>query len=276
MKRIIAIALTLVMAFSLVFAFSSCGKKEEEKKQTAYEVYTAALNKNNELDSYELAIDMKMSVAADGVSTDIPMSYDIKVAGAKSGSPVYSAEMKMSMAGMTFTVPMYFDGNYLYTEMFGEKMKESAENSDLDLESFTTLASKLQSEEAFNGVTVTENEDGTKSMEIAMNSGDFNEAYGAFMDALLGSLGEELNGVGVSTTVDNAKSIVTVNKDGYIEKVAFKGDIKLTMTVEGENSEMTISLDVNSEYRNIGETVTVTAPEDLDSYKESSGGSEIF
>lgn len=38
MKRIIAIALTLVMAFSLVFAFSSCGKKEEEKKQTAYEV----------------------------------------------------------------------------------------------------------------------------------------------------------------------------------------------------------------------------------------------
>lgn len=48
------------------------------------------------------------------------------------------------------------------------------------------------------------------------------------------------------------------------------------MTVEGENSEMTISLDVNSEYKNIGETVTVTAPADLDSYKESSGGSEIF
>ena len=276
MKRIIAIALTLVMAFSLVFAFSSCGKKEEEKKQTAYEVYTAALDKNNELDSYELAIDLKMSVAADGVSTDVPMSYDIKVAGVKSGSPVYSAEMKMTMAGITFTVPVYFDGKYFYTEMFGEKMKESAENSDLDLEGLTTLASKFQSEEAFSGVTVTENEDGTKSMEVALNSGDFNEAYGDLMDALLGSLGEELNGVGVSVSTDNAKSTITVNKDGYIEKVAFNGDIKVTMTVEGENSEMTISFSANSEYKNIGETVTVTAPADLDSYKESSGGSEIF
>lgn len=276
MKRIIAIALTLVMAFSLVFAFSSCGKKEEEKKQTAYEVYTAALDKNNELDSYELAIDLKMSVAADGVSTDVPMSYDIKVAGVKSGSPVYSAEMKMTMAGITFTIPVYFDGKYFYTEMFGEKMKESAENSDLDLEGLTTLASKFQSEEAFSGVTVTENEDGTKSMEVALNSGDFNEAYGDLMDALLGSLGEELNGVGVSVSTDNAKSTITVNKDGYIEKVAFNGDIKATMTVEGENSEMTISFSANSEYKNIGETVTVTAPADLDSYKESSGGSEIF
>lgn len=276
MKRIIAIALTLVMAFSLVFAFSSCGKKEEEKKQTAYEVYTAALDKNNELDSYELAIDLKMSVAADGVSTDVPMSYDIKVAGVKSGSPVYSAEMKITMAGITFTVPVYFDGKYLYTEMFGEKMKESAENSDLDLEGLTTLASKFQSEETFSGVTVTENEDGTKSMEVALNSGDFNEAYGDLMDALLGSLGEELNGVGVSMSTDNAKSTITVNKDGYIEKVAFNGDINVTMTVEGENSEMTISFSANSEYKNIGETVTVTAPADLDSYKESSGGSEIF
>lgn len=276
MKRIIAIALTLVMAFSLVFAFSSCGKKEEEKKQTAYEVYTAALDKNNELDSYELAIDLKMSVAADGVSTDVPMSYDIKVAGVKSGSPVYSAEMKMTMAGITFTIPVYFDGKYFYTEMFGEKMKESAENSDLDLEGLTILASKFQSEEAFSGVTVTENEDGTKSMEVALNSGDFNEAYGDLMDALLGSLGEELNGVGVSMSTDNAKSTITVNKDGYIEKVAFNGDIKATMTVEGENSEMTISFSANSEYKNIGETVTVTAPADLDSYKESSGGSEIF
>lgn len=71
MKRIIALALTLAMAFSLVFAFSSCGK-QEEKEKTAYEVYTEALKKNNELDSYALALDMKMSVSADGVSTDGP------------------------------------------------------------------------------------------------------------------------------------------------------------------------------------------------------------
>ena len=105
MKRIIALALTLAMAFSLVFAFSSCGK-QEEKEKTAYEVYTEALKKNNELDSYALALDMKMSVSADGVSTDVPMTCDIKASGIKSGSPVYSAEMKMSMAGMTLTIPM--------------------------------------------------------------------------------------------------------------------------------------------------------------------------
>lgn len=173
MKRIIALALTLAMAFSLVFAFSSCGK-QEEKEKTAYEVYTEALKKNNELDSYALALDMKMSVSADGVSTDVPMTYDIKASGIKSGSPVYSAEMKMSMAGMTLTIPMYSDGKYVYMEMFGQKIKSSADDSDADMKSFTNLVAKIQSEESFAGVTVTENEDGSKSMEIALKSADFN------------------------------------------------------------------------------------------------------
>ena len=144
MKRIIALALTLAMAFSLVFAFSSCGK-QEEKEKTAYEVYTEALKKNNELDSYALALDMKMSVSADGVSTDVPMTYDIKASGIKSGSPVYSAEMKMSMAGMTLTIPMYSDGKYVYMEMFGQKIKSSADDSDVDMKSFTDLVAKIQS-----------------------------------------------------------------------------------------------------------------------------------
>lgn len=235
MKRIIALALTLAMAFSLVFAFSSCGK-QEEKEKTAYEVYTEALKKNNELDSYALALDMKMSVSADGVSTDVPMTYDIKASGIKSGSPVYSAEMKMSMAGMTLTIPMYSDGKYVYMEMFGQKIKSSADDSDADMKSFTNLVAKIQSEESFAGVTVTENEDGSKSMEIALKSADFNEAYGDLLDALLGSLGEELNGVGVSMTANDAKLAVTINKSGYIEKVGLKSDVKVTMTIEGENS----------------------------------------
>ena len=139
---------------------------------------------------------MKMSVSADGVSTDVPMTYDIKASGIKSGSPVYSAEMKMSMAGMTLTIPMYSDGKYVYMEMFGQKIKSSADDSDVDMKSFTDLVAKIQSEESFAGVTVTENEDGSKSMEIALKSADFNEAYGDLLDALLGSLGDELNGAG--------------------------------------------------------------------------------
>lgn len=276
MKRIIALALTLAMAFSLVFAFSSCGK-QEEKEKTAYEVYTEALKKNNELDSYALALDMKMSVSADGVSTDVPMTYDIKASGIKSGSPVYSAEMKMSMAGMTLTIPMYSDGKYVYMEMFGQKIKSSADDSDVDMKSFTDLVAKIQSEESFAGVTVTENEDGSKSMEISLKSADFNEAYGDLLDALLGSLGEELNGVGVSMTANDAKLAVTINKSGYIEKVGLKSDVKVTMTIEGENSEMNVSLDISGEYKNIGETVVVTPPADLDSYKEKEADdSDIF
>lgn len=276
MKRIIALALTLAMAFSLVFTFSSCGK-QEEKEKTAYEVYTEALKKNNELDSYALALDMKMSVSADGVSTDVPMTYDIKASGIKSGSPVYSAEMKMSMAGMTLTIPMYSDGKYVYMEMFGQKIKSSADDSDVDMKSFTDLVAKIQSEESFAGVTVTENEDGSKSMEIALKSADFNEAYGDLLDALLGSLGEELNGVGVSMTANDAKLTVTINKSGYIEKVGLKSDVKVTMTIEGENSEMNVSLDISGEYKNIGETVVVTPPADLDSYKEKEADdSDIF
>lgn len=114
-------------------------------------------------------------------------------------------------------------------------------------------------------------------MEIALKSADFNEAYGDLLDALLGSLGEELNGVGVSMTANDAKLAVTINKSGYIEKVGLKSDVKVTMTIEGENSEMNVSLDISGEYKNIGETVVVTPPADLDSYKEKEADdSDIF
>lgn len=263
MKKIISIMMTLAMIFALVFAFCACGKEK-----SAYQIYTEAVKKNQELDSYELDLKMNMSVEADGVSMEVPLSYSIKSSGVQSGSPVFSGEMEMTISGITINVPVYSDGKYMYTELMGTKRKQPVEDGDNDLQEMTDTVLSMFSEDKFEGVVAVKNDDGTKSIDLPLDNETFQGAYSNLVDSMLGNLGEETADLNPSINVSDAKVSVVINKDGYIEKVDLKCDLKLTMSAEGESVDMNVSLDMSGEYKNIGSEVTVTAPSDLDEYEE--------
>lgn len=263
MKKIISIMMTLAMVFALVFAFCACGKEK-----SAYQIYTEAVNKNRELDSYELDFKMNISVEADGVSTEVPLSYSIKSSGVQSGSPVFSGEMEMTMSGVTLNVPMYSDGKYTYMELMGSKIKQPVEDGNNDFQEMADTLLSMFSEDKFEGVVAVKNDDGTKSIDLPLDNETFQEAYSDLVDSMLGSLGEETTDLNLSMNVSDAKVSVVINKDGYIEKVDLKCDLKLTMSSEGESVDMNVNLDMSGEYKNIGSEVTVTAPSDLDEYEE--------
>ena len=261
MKRSI---FAVILVLSMLFTLAACG---EEPKSEAYELVNAAMLKTQALDSMDAKMIMNMSIEVDGVSMDIPIEYDIKAVDMQSGSPKMDMVVKMSMMGMSVNADCYVEDGYYYMSIMGQKVKVKAEvGDDYDaLGQADDLMVDLDAE-YLKDVAIVSGADGKKTVTLTM---DVNEFMDEFED-LIDSVGENASSGSSLEDIDisNISIEVTVDKNGYIDtyKVAF--DMAMTVDVMDTTSTATASAEISIQYRNPGQSVTVTPPADYKSYPE--------
>ena len=266
MKKFLAIILTIAFAFTMVLAFTSCGEKE----LTVAELYAEAYKKNSELDSFDATAKMTIAVSSEGVSMDIPVEYSMKASGLKSGKMQTSGTMKMTAMGISLDIPFYSDGEYVYMSMFGQKMKQSAKDSEVNTDEITGIIKNLD-EPTLKDATATDNEDGSKTIEIVYDEENFKKVFSDLIDSVMDSAGADAaTAEGVKINISNMKQKVTINADKYISATSVSFDIEVEITKDGETQNAKLSMTMDITYNNIGTEVKVDVPTDLDQYEESS------
>jgi len=248
-RRFIAVSLALALAMGLC----ACGKKASVE-----DIYTAALEKQNELTDMNVKIEEKASMSYSGETVDINMNMDCKVHDAKSEDMAMDLSMEMSSMGTTLEIQMYYADGYCLMEMMGQKMKYPM-SADEAMEEGGTVGlfdvsklSELKAEEGQGGDT---------KLTFTVDTSKLTDE-----DALVGQVKEMLETSGLSgssLSYTAANGSMTVNKDGYIS--AMDMHLDCTMDIDGESIDMT--MDITVTYDNPGAAVEVEIP-DASEYTE--------
>ncbi|MBP3320808.1 MAG: hypothetical protein J6M12_00490 [Clostridia bacterium] len=268
MKKFLSIALALMLLVSAC-VLTSCDE------MTAYELVHSALAKMETLDSFEadVKMSMKMSMDMEGLSQtmDIPLNMAIKASGLKSETPLTSGTMSMTMMGMETKADIYSDSKdvYVATTVMNQTIKakmavDSAEAEEYDLTDTTSSFMVEIPEESLKDVAIVESEDGTKSIEVALDPAVFAENYSELIEQVNdSSAGGEVDNI----TLSNIKVKVVVSADGYIAGYYLEFTMDMDVTTAGVSVATSTVVSASVEYKNPGTPVTVDVPTDLDSYK---------
>lgn len=263
MKKRMAFALALLMAFSLVL-FTSC------ENATAYSLVADAVAKNEALDSFDADVDIEMSVEVSGITVDVPMGYQIKASGLAGDNPVTSTTMSVTAMGMTMETNAYIEGEWCYVTMLGENMKMKVGESAEQYDGYSSIESvfKPLSEELLADVEITENGDGTRSVSVAIPDEEFETLYQDFVNDMSASAGQE--GAVSDLSVTNGKVDITVDGNGYVSvyKVSFEMNLKVESSGVSMDAKAPVEMAIT--FHNPGTAVTVTPPEGYQDFTEVS------
>ena len=262
MKKTFALILTAVMLLTL----ASCGIKD------AGTLYAEAMEKTGTLEYMHAKINMDYSIEVSGVTMDMPMTIETRIHNSAE-APVMDMDMTVSMMGMEIATAAYYADNTAYTEAMGTKTKvtmDPAEFKKLFEESNEVAFAK----EDFEGVEVTE-EDGKYSFSTVISGEAYTEQLmESVMSGLMENLGlSEADAADMNITVSDIDLSVVINEDGYFEKYDMIFDMDITVSEELSavlgSGNMKFHCDMKTEYINPGESFTIEAPADLDSYTEA-------
>ena len=255
MKKTLALLLALMLLVTSA-AFVSC-----QKQETPAQRLQRALDATQASDAIDATIEMTMEMSASGVYVEIPMSMDVKTKGVHSKTPVSSVVMQMEMFGMTLEIPMYMEGEWVYTSMMGESYKTKIDEADTD---YTALAQSFTNDlpaSLLEGQTMTKNGDGSETVTIAVPSDTFTELFSEAMGLAGDTAG--LDGEVGDVAVKDATVTITI-KDGLVRQ--YDMAYVMEMSAGGIATQMNVS--TNCTYHAFGDDVTVTPPEGYLDYPE--------
>lgn len=248
-KRILALALTLVMICSL---FAGCSQK------SAYETIEAAVEKTQTLDAMDVKMVMDMTVSSNVMTMSMPITLEMKAKDMKSENPVILTNLSLSMLGQTIEAQVYQEDGWSYAVMGDMKQKTQAE-PETDQYDYSEEMLQVIPEELMQDVKLEKGEDGAAKATISISGEKFMEVYADLVDQLSESLTEadELD-------VKDAQVVISV-KDGYISTY------EITFSLEETAGEDVTSLDVKASitYENPGQPVEITPPEGYQDFPES-------
>ena len=124
MKKVTSIILAMILLVSAV-SMVSC------KKSTA-EVYVETMAKFALLDALETEMTIEMTMKVPGMDEEMKIEMDIlsKTDKLKTDSPVSYAQVSTEMIGQSVKATSYIEGDYIYINTMGQKMKVSLENAE--------------------------------------------------------------------------------------------------------------------------------------------------
>lgn len=261
MRKITALALCVLMVLS-AFAFTSCAKEP-----TAYELVYEAMEKMSALDSLELEQKMDMKMDMMGMTMDVPMSVKIKGKHIKSDSPILRADMTTTMMETSVDSVVYIESGYVFLTSLSDsyKMKLADVEQEYNVLEDLTSVFRCPAESVFEGVEIIKNDDGTRTVSLALTQEDYFAAYGDHSATLLGELGLEGNASFTDIKID-----ITVNKEGYLCGFKMSCGIAVTVTEMGMDIPVTATVAIDSKYYNFGANVTITPPEGYQDFEELS------
>lgn len=283
MKKIIALLLILVAVFAMA-TMTSCekedGKVENEKteeKNVEEKADEPEASENVEAPAepeaslYEIVdTAIKNTLAATSFEANVRIDKESDIMGNKestwkdvvvktSGSNV-SVEGKKLEYGFESEHKYYYDGSWMYFDMYGDGYKRQ-----VGLEEFGAEAGGVAGaivpipEAAFASAT---EKDGV--VEVSLDEATAEALFGATIKGLVYDIvGEDLN----QTTTKDTK--VTLNvKDGYIENYSLS--LVTEIVVGSDSAKYTFAQTIN--LSNVGGDVTVQFPQGYQSYNELDWG----
>ncbi len=259
MKKFLSVILVLIMALSCL-SLVSCDKDELSAEQLeAYENYTNALKKTNELDCLDGKLDMNISMSAQGMTEVVSYVFNMKASGVKEPSTMkMRLDGTMYLSGQNVVMDCYVENGWGYYDMTvsGQNMKFKTNlggGNDEYSEMFNMGTVDLP-KELFKKVDVTENEDGSKTLKLTLSGKQLLALY----TDLASNLGSELSAADIS----DASVTSLVDKNGYLAKAT----ITYAMEIQGVKANTVLTV----EYFNLGSTLTVEPIDGYQSFPEQS------
>lgn len=262
MKKLLSIIMVLVLSLSC-FSLTSCDKDEFTAEQLeAYQNYTDALEKTNGLNSLEGKLDMVIKMNVQGTVQSIKYKFNMKANGLKKPDTMkMRLDGSMDLAGQTTVMDCYLVDGWSYYDMkvSGQELKFKTNLNGTTGNSYSEMFSTGTVDlpkSLFKKVTVTEQADGSKLLELTLNG---KQILSIFTD-LTSNLGSELS----ASDISDATMSAVVNKDGYLSKVI----VSYGMKVQGVSAETSLTV----EYFNLGNEIAVEPIEGCESFPEQNIG----
>ncbi|MEZ4357349.1 MAG: DUF6612 family protein [Eubacteriales bacterium] len=248
MKKILA----PIIAICALIMLTACNSSEK-----IYEVYSTGIEKFNQLDSLDMIVDVNMDMELNGETLKIPMNMILKSKSLNS-DPEYLVNTSMTILDTETTSQVYYKGGYVYLSASKNKYKQEMSLDDMknnyavvNVDLFDKeLLEKARLTKTEHGSTITLSLSGEK-IEDKLTSMFFN------MDTLLENFG------GISSfKFGNLSATLSYNTEGYLTSEVIKYDISCTADNTPLNANVKCAFNIN----NPGKEVTITPPDDLDSY----------
>lgn len=246
MKKLLSIVLSAALALSL----AGCSKPDPKA------IYDAASKKSAELTDLDMTYDADMKMNQGEDSLDMTMSMDMKMTGLNTDSMRYFAEGTTSAMGQEIPVSMYYEDGYYYMDTMGQKFKYAMDIETMMEQINQNMGSAAMSSEYLSEITAEKDGDNQVLTFTADES-----KLDSYVQEVMEMMGTDLEGV--SYTINEMSGEAVVNKEGYF--ASSKILMKMDMTLEGET--ITMDLDMDVDYRNPGQSVTIDTP-DLEGYTE--------
>lgn len=251
--------MSLVLVIAMVVSLGACGKKDPAT------MYAEAMEKTSTLEDMEMQANIDMSMELLGMSMDMKMSMDLKAHGLTAEDAVMDMKMNMSMLGQEIPMQMWYSDGYYYTEAMDTKTKVAMPLDEVKAQMEGGMSSEAIPKDAFKEITAEKNGNNTILTYVADGS-KMTEQIKESM-AMLEEMDLGLDEAAMA--VEDVKGTITINPEGYV--VAQTMETAFTMNVgevsEGvDGGEMKIVMKMDGTYVNPGQPVTITLPNDLDSY----------
>lgn len=285
LKKLSALSMSLVLAFSITAC--SGGNKENNKSEdtgrTAQEILESNYKKSKDLKDVDMSSTMKYEVSVPDTSSDtssddsesqtLTMDYDAKISDSGSDSMAMAMTGTMSSSGTSIDMNVYYSDGYYYLDILGQKIKQKMDLSKLQEELEATTNQTQLPVENYKDIVVSQDDDGNTVLDYKLNEDGLNEYIKQIADqmgSLSGDSSISSENLDDSVKISSFSGQRTLNKEDYTTKESIKFVMKNRQ--DEDNGDITISMDIT--YHNPGKKVTVTLPEDLSDYKETT--SSVF
>lgn len=244
MKKLIALSLCVLFVLAV---FSGC------KAKTPLEIYYDAASKINSADSIDSDFSALMEIRGDGVSMDATFTGNSKRELGE--NPRAVMEMAVEMMGMKIDTTAYLEGEWMYMEVLGQKVK--VKNSAADIQIPETSYS-LFAEEMIKESSVEKTAQGTEGTLVI----DAKKLPKEDIFDLLGEL-ESVVEQAADVSFDTITMKYVIGKDGIMKSTTVSFDFVMAMGAQGVEVSFSMEMIINQ----VG-GVKLEFPDDLDAYEE--------
>ena len=282
MKKLSALIMALALAFSVTACSGGNNKSDsssEDTGRTAQEILESNLEKSKDMKDVDMTMAVKYvyetssedssssdSSSEDSSSQTISMNYDAKISDSGEDNMKMSMEGALSASGVSIDMNIYYSDGYYYLNMMNQKMKQQMNVSDVQKRISSATSQSQLPVDNYKNIVVSQDDDGNTVLDYELNEDGLNEYIQMAADQISSASGstassDDLDGIRISSFSGTR----TLDKDDNTLKDSAEF-VMVSSSYEGET--VTVTMDVT--YNNPGKSVTVTLPDDLNDYQESS------
>ncbi|HJC51428.1 MAG TPA: hypothetical protein H9754_12820 [Candidatus Anaerostipes avistercoris] len=282
MKKLSALIMALALAFSVTACSGGNNKSDsssEDTGRTAQEILESNLEKSKDMKDVDMTMAVKYvyetssedssssdSSSEDSSSQTISMNYDAKISDSGEDNMKMAMEGALSASGVSIDMNIYYSDGYYYLNMMDQKMKQQMDVSNLQKQISSTTSQSQLPVDNYKNIVVSQDDDGNTVLDYELNEDGLNEYIQMAADQISSASGstassDDLDGIRISSFSGTR----TLDKDDNTLKDSAEF-VMVSSSYEGET--VTVTMDVT--YNNPGKSVTVTLPDDLNDYQESS------